>query len=153
MRRFTNDTATVRCIRKGREQKKKNLMNNFVSWCRVNYLQLNTAKTKEIVVDIWRSRPHLQPVTINVERVEVVQPYKYLGLQLGHKLDWLANIDSVNKKAQNRLYFLMSLLSSAVSCWTCSTRLLLRCAREAPLWRRAPHVWTNWYRRWALWYG
>ncbi len=51
-------------------------------------LQLNTTKTKEMVVDFRRLRPHLQPVSIEGVCVEMVQTYRYLGLELDDRLDW-----------------------------------------------------------------
>ena len=78
-------------------------------WCRSNHLQLNTSKTKEMVVDFRRKKPHLQPVSIEGVDVEVVRTYKYLGLQLDNKLDWTANMEAVHRKGQSRLYFLRRL--------------------------------------------
>lgn len=52
---------------------------------------------------------HLQPVSIEGVDVEVVRTYKYLGLQLDNKLDWTANIDTLHRKGQSRLYFLRRL--------------------------------------------
>ena len=77
--------------------------------CRSNHLQLNTSKTKEMVVDFRRKKPHLQPVSIEGVDVEVVRTYKYLGLQLDDRLDWTANMDTLHRKGQSRLYFLRRL--------------------------------------------
>ena len=57
-----NDTAIVGCIRDGQEVEYRNLVDDFMQWCRINHLQLNTSKTKEMVVDYRRSKPPLQPV-------------------------------------------------------------------------------------------
>ncbi len=54
----------------------------------INILQLNTTKTKEMVVDFRRLRPHLQPVSIEGVCVEMVQTHRYLGLELDDRLDW-----------------------------------------------------------------
>ncbi|CAM4691197.1 unnamed protein product [Leuciscus chuanchicus] len=111
MQKFSDDTAIVGCIRDGQEFEYRNLVNDFVQWCRLNHLQLNATKTKELVVDFRRSKPHMQPVSIEGVNVELVSTYKYLGVHLGNKLDWSANSDSLNRKGQSRLFFLRRLRS------------------------------------------
>ena len=117
-------------------------MRNFVVWCQTNNLQLNTSKTKELVMDFRRDRPRPRPVLLGAEEVEVVETYKYLGLWLDNKLDWTSNTKQQYKKAQSRLYFLRrlrylsicrkllqmlyqsvvtSVVSYAVVCWAGST--------------------------------
>ena len=84
----------VGCVRNGQEEEYRKLIQDFVIWCNSNYLRLNVTKTKEMVVDFRRSRPHMEPVIINGECVEQVKTYKYLGVQLDEKLDWTANTDT-----------------------------------------------------------
>ena len=56
----------------------------------------------------------MSPAPIKGEDVEVVQSYKYLGVQLDNKLDWTGNTDLLYKKGQSRLYFLRRLSSFGV---------------------------------------
>lgn len=84
-------------------------MRNFVVWCKSN--QLNTSKTKEMVVDFGKSKLKPRPVPIKCQEVEVVETYIYLGLWLDNKLDWADNSRQLYKKAQSRLYFLQMLRS------------------------------------------
>ncbi len=77
-----------------------------MAWCRSNYLQFNTTKTKEMVVNFRRLRFHLQPVSIEVVCVEMVRTYRYLGLELDDRLDWSSNTEG---NGQSRLYFLRRL--------------------------------------------
>lgn len=65
---------SVSCIRDRQEGEYKSLVDNFVQWCRNNHLQLNTTKTKEMVVDFMRSQPPLLPFSIEGVSVEVVTP-------------------------------------------------------------------------------
>ena len=111
LQKFSDDTAIVGCIRDGQEREYRSLVEDFVQWCKLNHLQLNTTKTKEIVVDFQRTKRALLPVSIEGVNVEVVSMYKYLGVHLDHKLDWSANTDAVYKKGQSRLYFLRRLRS------------------------------------------
>ena len=40
-----------------------------------------------------------------------IESYKYLGVQIDHKLDWSVNSDCLYKKGQSRMYFLGRLAS------------------------------------------
>ena len=111
VQKYADDTAIVGCVRKGQEDEYRKLIQDFVVWCSANYLRLNVAKTKEMVVDFRKSTPNTEPVIINGERVEQVKTYKYLGVQLDEKLDWTANTDALCRKAQCRMYFLRRLAS------------------------------------------
>ena len=79
MQKFSDDTAIVGCIRDGQEREYRSLVEDFVQWCNINHLLLNTAKTKEMVVDFRRPKRALLPVSIEGVNVEVVSTYKYLG--------------------------------------------------------------------------
>ncbi|KAL6470652.1 hypothetical protein MHYP_G00217710 [Metynnis hypsauchen] len=111
MQKFSDDTAIVACVRGGQEEEYKTLVEDFVDWCHKNNLLLNTAKTKEMVVDFRRVRPPTQPISIEGVEVERVMIYKYLGLQLDDRLDWSAHADILYRKGQSRLYFLRRLRS------------------------------------------
>ena len=43
--------------------------------------------------------------------VERDESYKFLGVQIDHKLDWSVNSDCLYKKGQSRMYFLGRLAS------------------------------------------
>ena len=111
MQKFSDDTAIVAFIRDGLDGEYRELVNNFAAWSRSNHLLLNTSKTKEMVLDFRRSRPPVQPVSIEGADVEVVSSYKYLGVLLDDKLDWSANTDALYRKGQTRLYQLRRLKS------------------------------------------
>ncbi|GAA6088045.1 uncharacterized protein LOC111191308 [Tachysurus ichikawai] len=51
MQTFADDTAIVGCIRSGQEEKNRKLIQDFVVWCDLNLLNLNTTNSKEMVVD------------------------------------------------------------------------------------------------------
>ncbi|TWW64024.1 putative RNA-directed DNA polymerase from transposon BS [Takifugu flavidus] len=91
IQKFADDTAIVGCIRDNEEEEYRCLVRDFVAWCHNNGLQLNTSKTKELVIDFGRDRPRPRPVQIGTEEVEGVQTYKYLGLWLDNRLDWTSN--------------------------------------------------------------
>ena len=96
-------------VRNGQEGEYRDLVRDFSDWSERNGLLLNTTKTKEMVIDLRRSRPPLQPINIRGKDIEVVRTYKFLGMHLDDKLDWSANTDALYKKGQCRLFFLRRL--------------------------------------------
>lgn len=111
LQKFSDDTAIVGCIRKGEEGEYRRVIQDFVDMSQRDQLQLNVDKTKELVIDFGRSRSTPQPVSIGGVEVEIVKTYKYLGVQLDHKLDWSANTTALYKKGQSRMFFLGRLAS------------------------------------------
>ncbi|XP_070819483.1 piggyBac transposable element-derived protein 2-like [Chaetodon trifascialis] len=71
--------AIVGCISKGNEDEYRAAVDNFVTWCEQNHLQLNVVKTKELTVDLKRTKALVTPVSIQVVSVDIVEDYKYLG--------------------------------------------------------------------------
>ncbi|KAI3351750.1 hypothetical protein L3Q82_020590, partial [Scortum barcoo] len=109
--KYADDTAIVGCIRDDREEEYRRLVGDFAAWCHTNHLQLNTSKTKELVIDFGRSRPRPRPVLLEGAEVEAVDSYKYLGLWLDNKLDWTTHTSHLYGKTQSRMYFLRRLRS------------------------------------------
>lgn len=105
----------------GDERQYRPLVEDFTTWSQLTHLQVNTSKTKEILLDFRTHCP--SPLSVNFcgEEIEVVASYKYLGLQLDNKLGCSANTDHVHEKVQRRLYFLSRLSSFTV----CRTMLLM----------------------------
>ena len=64
LQKFSDDKAIVGRVEGGREDEYRDLVGNFVKWCEENHLQLNVAKTKEMVVDFRRNKPPPSPVYI-----------------------------------------------------------------------------------------
>lgn len=71
-------------------------------WSHLYYLQLNTSKTKKLILDFRGPSP--EHVTIIGEETDVVSCHKYLGL----KLDGSVNTDLLYRKMLSRLYYCTS---------------------------------------------
>ena len=106
LQKFSDDSAIVGCISGGQEAEYRGVVERFVEWCGLNYLQLT--KTKKLVVDFRRQRTRPNPFSINGTEVDIVDEYKYLGVHIDNKLDWTKNTEAVFKKGQ---YFLRRLRS------------------------------------------
>ncbi len=78
-------------------------------WCSLNNLELNMFKTVEMIVDFRRNPPALPPLTIMDSTVTAVESFRFLGTTISQDLKWVNHIESIVKKAQQRLYFLRQL--------------------------------------------
>ncbi len=67
-------------------------------------------KTVEMIVDFRRDPPALPPLTIMNSSVKTVESLRFLGTTISQDLKWDNHIDSIVKKAQQRLYFLHQLM-------------------------------------------
>ncbi|XP_059821756.1 uncharacterized protein LOC132391955 [Hypanus sabinus] len=71
-----------------------------------NNLELNTLKTKEMIVDFRRHPPVMSPLTVLGSPVSTVENFRFLGTTISQDLKWEQNISFILKKAQQRMYFL-----------------------------------------------
>ncbi|XP_062849705.1 uncharacterized protein LOC134311986 [Trichomycterus rosablanca] len=111
---FSDDTAIVGCLSDGNEQDYRSIIKDFVTWCELNVLHINTSKTKELVIDFRKKSHHTTPVCIQGLDIEMVNEYKYLGVHLNNKLDWSSNSDALYRKGQSRLHLQRRLRSFGV---------------------------------------
>ncbi|KAL0185276.1 hypothetical protein M9458_020973 [Cirrhinus mrigala] len=73
-------------------------------------LLLNVSKTKELIVDFsTKQERNYQTPIINESPVERVNSFKYLGVHITQDLSWSWHINTVVKKARQRLYHLRRL--------------------------------------------
>ncbi len=103
-----DDTTVIGLIKDGDESAYRQEVEQLAVWCSLNNLELNTLKTVEIV-DFRRNPPCSPPLTIMNSTVTAVESFRFLGTTISHDLKWDNHIDSIAKKAQQRLYFLCQL--------------------------------------------
>jgi len=84
------------------------------SWSDTNLMNVNTTKTKEMLIGSIRANP---PPTLQLHghSIERVQSYKLLGLHVTDTLKWNEHISRICSKAAQRLHFLKQLKRSAMS--------------------------------------
>ncbi len=85
------------------------VLDDFVSWCKEAFLQINVSKTKEICIDFRRPPPVHQCSSILNQPVELVTSYKYLGTIIDNMFKFDMNCEMLCKKGQQRLYCLRKL--------------------------------------------
>ena len=107
--KFADDTTMPGLISNADESAYRSEVDNLVSWCDQNNLELNTGKTQEVLVDFRRKREPVQPLSIKGEEIKQVSHAKFLGTTIASNLSWEQNCSSIKKKAHQRLYFLRQL--------------------------------------------
>ncbi|KAK3571123.1 hypothetical protein QTP86_001911 [Hemibagrus guttatus] len=107
--KFADDTTVIGLIQDGDESAYRREIEQLAAWCSLNNLELNTLKTVEMIVDFRRNTPALPPLTIMNSTVPTVESFRFLGTTISQDLKWDTHIDSIIKKAQQRLYFLRQL--------------------------------------------
>ncbi|KAI5088762.1 gastrula zinc finger protein XlCGF28.1-like [Silurus meridionalis] len=79
-------------------------------WCLENNLLLNISKTEELIVDFSvKQEWSYQPLNINGTPVDRVDSFQYLDVHITQDLSWSFHINTLVKKAQQRLYHLRRL--------------------------------------------
>ncbi|KAI7795258.1 hypothetical protein IRJ41_012982 [Triplophysa rosa] len=107
--KFADDTTVIGLIQDGDESAYRKEVAQLAAWCSQNNLELNAFKTVEMIVDFRRNPPSLPPLTILDSTVDTVESFRFLGSTISQDLKWESHIDSIVKKAQQRLYFLRQL--------------------------------------------
>ncbi len=107
--KFVDDTTLIGLIQDGDESAYRQEVKELAVWYSLNNLELNTLKTVEMIVDFRRNSPALPPLTIMDSTVTAVESFRFLGSTISQDLTWDIHIDSIVKKAQQRLYFLRQL--------------------------------------------
>ena len=106
--KFADDSSIIGLLQDN-EIHYQNEVQGFVGWCQENFLTVNVAKTKELIVDFRIHKDPLDPITINDQKVEIITSYKYLGMYIDNDLKWSVHANNLLKSCNQRLYFLRKL--------------------------------------------
>ncbi|KAK3548628.1 hypothetical protein QTP70_015946, partial [Hemibagrus guttatus] len=108
--KFADDTVVVGLISDNNKTAYLEDSRNLENWCHRNNLLLNISKTKELIVDFsTKQERNYQTPLINESPVERVDSFRYLCVHITQDLSWSCHINTVMKKAQQRLYHLRRL--------------------------------------------
>ena len=107
---------STQCVKNNDESAYREEVRHLTDWCSQNNLDLNTSKTKELIVDYRRSKSVLPTLAIRGEEVERVESFKFLGVHISADLTWTTHTSVQLKKAHQRLYFLRKLKQSHLPC-------------------------------------
>ena len=120
--KYADDTTILGLIKNNNETIYRREVERVSSWCSINNLLLNTLKNTEITIDFRITKKTTKsPLTISDQPITLTDSFKFLGTHISNKLTWEYNINTICKKAQQRLFFLRQLRKYRVQ-----QRLLLR---------------------------
>jgi len=88
-------------------------LNSLLIWTTDNDMQLNTFKTKEMILGRTDSTS-IPSLSTPAGPIQCVTTFKLLGLHLDASLSWTTQINTVVSKASKRLYFLKQLKRAGV---------------------------------------
>ena len=103
--KFADDSAIVSLL-SDNDCQHGPVLEDFISWCKRSFLNINVSKTKEIIIDFRRKSSPAPPALISDQAVVVVHQYKYLGTIIDDQLTFDANTDAACAMAHQRMFFL-----------------------------------------------
>jgi hypothetical protein len=109
MLKYADDTVILECLHESGASNLQNEMNTIVQWCDTNYLNINAAKTKEMLFTNKRHSPAPPNISIHTNDIERVDSYRYLGTTITSKLSFTTNAELTAAKANKRLYIMKKL--------------------------------------------
>ena len=109
MVKYADDAAAAGLISNQDEGPYRHTIQQLVSLCEEDDLELNVSKTKELIVDFRQGDHQYDPVTIKGVEVQRVPQYDYLGTTVTESLSWGANVQRLARKAFKRMYHLRKL--------------------------------------------
>ncbi|KAI4879704.1 hypothetical protein NFI96_027999, partial [Prochilodus magdalenae] len=89
--KYADDTTMIGLIRDNDETAYRDEIQHLSTWCHDNNLTLNTQKTKEIIMDLRRSRSQAHPPVYSGAAVEQVTSFKFLCTHISSDLTWSLN--------------------------------------------------------------
>jgi hypothetical protein len=103
--KYVDDTTFVETCKKKEGSNMQSVAEDLCLWSKTNNLNINTSKTKEMVV-CFGKEPKIEPIVMNGEAIERVTKTKLLGVIISSDLSWNAHIDYICAKAGKRLHYL-----------------------------------------------
>lgn len=132
------DDSTVFEICKSFESGLQTAATHINEWSNRNFMKLNAAKTKEMVICFRRKFPSINDIVIDDCAIERVTSTKLLGVIFSSDLSWNEHVFEICKKAAMRIYQLHALKRAGVKykdlilIYTSSIRPILEYA--CPVW-------------------
>jgi len=93
----------------------KAFIENLLTWADQNDMQINTTKTKEMILGPL-ARRDIPILSTAVGSIDRVSSFKLLGIYIESTFCWSLHVDNMVKKATQRLYFLKQLKRAGLSC-------------------------------------
>ncbi len=94
--KFADNIAVVGLITNGDESAYRQEVEGLGLWCKENNLILNIDKTKEMIVDFWKTGTAPPPLCVDGIAAEMFPIFKYLWVHVSNTLTWRDNPSNIN---------------------------------------------------------
>lgn len=113
LHKYVDDVTASEVLATGQPSIMQSVMNDIATWSSNNLMNLNSKKTKEMLVGTILKNPPPNLI-LNNNLIERVHTFKLLGVCLTETLKWDENTASICSKANKRLHFLKLLKRSGM---------------------------------------
>jgi len=103
--KFVDDVTATEVLSREETSSMQSVVNNVIDWSKQNYMNINTDKTKEMLIGAANKNPP-SLLVINDQPIERVTSFKLLGVTVSNTLNWNENTSKICSKASSRLHFL-----------------------------------------------
>ena len=114
LHKFVDDVTLSEVIKKHDNSNMCTYLNSVVEWSERNLMNINFAKTKEMLIGRINNEPP-QNICVCSNLIERVSSFRLLGIQIDNNLKWASHTAYIYSKASSRLYFMKLLKRSGAS--------------------------------------
>ena len=112
--KFVDDVTLTEIIDQSNLSQMQLAADQIAGWSRLNFMNINTKKTKEMLLGPVLKNPP-PSIVFDTGVVDRVTSFKLLGVIIADNLNWENHVDAICAKAGNRLHFLKLLKRSSVT--------------------------------------
>jgi ribonuclease P/MRP protein subunit RPP40 len=112
--KFVDDITAVEIVDPGACSHMQSVLDQIAHWSDVNFMEINTKKTKQMFFGLARSKTQHAPLVLGHDTIDTVSSFKLLGVNISDDLKWDEHINIICAKASKRLHYLSILKRSSV---------------------------------------
>jgi len=114
--KFIDDVTVIEVMDSITSSQMQTSVDEIVKWSTDNHMNINTSKTKEMIIHFARSSQSIVTdiTTADDCPIERVSSFKLLGITLSNDLRWSCHVREISAKANKRSHFLKLLKRSAM---------------------------------------
>ena len=114
MWKYVDNMSICQTIARGSLGDMQHAVTTVEDWSRSQWMQLNAAKCKEMVIDFKKNSHNFSPLEVDGNDLPVTDCGKILGVTRSSDLKWNNHIVDCIKKANKHLYFIVLLIRAHV---------------------------------------
>ena len=107
--KYVDDTTIYHASNDPNDKTLQDSVNEALSWSSKNSMNINSSKTKEMLVSFSKKTPEVPTIVIQDKEIVRVRECTLLGVILNDRLNWQDNVEKLYKKASTRMHFISQL--------------------------------------------